>query len=984
MKNNSIEFLLNEYKEKFTLYSDFSLLIKNIITQLVLSQKLRFQMITSRPKDFSKLKEKINRKNKYAKLSEIEDLAGVRIVFYLESEKFEFVNILYQQFSECIVDMEYKYELGGYQASHFIFKLNKKRANLAEYRKFKNLKCELQVQSSLYHAWSEISHDIIYKTDNNRNGLEELGLKELEQDFQKLMGNIQELSVRLEDLNRKNKIMVVADRVFNNFLQDIQEAKTNDEIFEKMDILKDFSDKKVDVIFALIQIVLKKKPFDPVVIFEFEGKETYGKTHPDLIAKCIELLRRIYYFNPDEFLYLIAILINHVDKKIKKSSVKILEEFCEYRIEILERFGYAIQKKVLEFIKNWNFNQKLENIEFIATAAKNILCSSVMGVKETWNTTLIHHGAIQPNEELKVIRKDMIDLIGHLYEFSKSTNQKLALFHSLRNVIHTPIRGGYDESLTKMLAEDTLHVINTYEKMLFNNKAEMTAPIQVASEAEDTLYWIEKHGFYSLEASKIRKNLMDDRIFSIFFLLINDHRIYRDENLSLDLNYVIQKRQERINLTIEKIQENNIKQWISDLNVLAAENQLIDNGWYHHLKCDFLKVLSIKSPIIAERIFQDSLNEKSSLLKFSDGFMMGFKIGGQTALWNKFFRIIVSKKNPSLALAIPFSFFQLNYSELQPADLDLLNRLIMQTEEFSFLSQAEPNEQLHILIILSLINLYLANPKKIEKLIIKEIQKNPIFSDIYLKKLTYADGRKIDFSNWEERNVSSLSSFLIEVSDLDWELQNLLLSLSKSRQKPSLALDVFFDRLKKSEKNDISYTSIPFEINNNLKDFIVTSSETIVILQNWFNKIKEQEFSYHFHLLSFIEKLNISYKDILNPLLIKNDEENLSKILSLINFFYKNFDLEFCMEIVKKTKNQQILSVLKAWISTVGLVTGEYGEANAYENRVIELRKFEKDENNQVRKFVKKLIKDLENKTKHSKQKSDNDKIYGKIKYKEL
>lgn len=42
-------------------------------------------------------------------------------------------------------------------------KLKPDRTALPEYARFNDLCCEVQVQTTLNHAWSEMEHDIIYK-----------------------------------------------------------------------------------------------------------------------------------------------------------------------------------------------------------------------------------------------------------------------------------------------------------------------------------------------------------------------------------------------------------------------------------------------------------------------------------------------------------------------------------------------------------------------------------------------------------------------------------------------------------------------------------------------------------------------------------------------------------------------------------------------------------------------------------------------------
>ncbi len=90
-------------------------------------------------------------------------MAGIRIVFYLESDKNKFVHDLYQELTPKNLKLKERHIEKGYRSTHVIASLGQKRLILGEYRKFKGMKCEIQLTSALYHAWSEIEHDIFYK-----------------------------------------------------------------------------------------------------------------------------------------------------------------------------------------------------------------------------------------------------------------------------------------------------------------------------------------------------------------------------------------------------------------------------------------------------------------------------------------------------------------------------------------------------------------------------------------------------------------------------------------------------------------------------------------------------------------------------------------------------------------------------------------------------------------------------------------------------
>ncbi len=76
-------------------------------------------------------------------------------------------------------------ELGGLPYS----RISPKRIILNEYKRFKGLKCEIQLTSALYHAWSEIEHDIFYKPNLKIKEKQRETFMELKMELEKTMTN---------------------------------------------------------------------------------------------------------------------------------------------------------------------------------------------------------------------------------------------------------------------------------------------------------------------------------------------------------------------------------------------------------------------------------------------------------------------------------------------------------------------------------------------------------------------------------------------------------------------------------------------------------------------------------------------------------------------------------------------------------------------------------------------------------------------------
>lgn len=163
--DEKIEKILVEYREKLSLYGEYCIAVCNLLESLLRNDGYKYQL-SYRIKNADSLREKIQRKNSeskiYKHLSDIEDILGIRIVFYTEIDRKKFILKLTNELKKQ-VRFEEMVRISGYRSTHAIITFGAERTYLAEYLKFKGLKCEVQLTLILNHAWAEIEHDILYK-----------------------------------------------------------------------------------------------------------------------------------------------------------------------------------------------------------------------------------------------------------------------------------------------------------------------------------------------------------------------------------------------------------------------------------------------------------------------------------------------------------------------------------------------------------------------------------------------------------------------------------------------------------------------------------------------------------------------------------------------------------------------------------------------------------------------------------------------------
>lgn len=160
-----IEGILREYQKRYPVYEEFRGALHKVVEAFLKDKRYKYQ-ITSRTKSIERLKEKLLRKREegryYESLDEIEDLVGIRVIFYTERDRSRFLTEIKKEITGHM-RVEERIKANGYQASHLIMGFGPNRIQLSEYQHFANLKSELQVTSILHHAWAEIEHDLIYK-----------------------------------------------------------------------------------------------------------------------------------------------------------------------------------------------------------------------------------------------------------------------------------------------------------------------------------------------------------------------------------------------------------------------------------------------------------------------------------------------------------------------------------------------------------------------------------------------------------------------------------------------------------------------------------------------------------------------------------------------------------------------------------------------------------------------------------------------------
>jgi len=792
-----------------------------------------------------------------------------------------------------------------------------------------------------------------------------------------------------------------ADKYLADFsmeiLENVKKSKNNDSIFENLDLLQEFVYKVPKEAIAIVNTIIASEPLEPAVLHEFADGKLYGKTHKDLILKSVEIISRIRYIAPDDVLGLLAQLSLSADASVKKEALGIVKKISQYDYNILtkSKIGYSIQRKVLDFILTWSRDEQLRHFDFVETAARELLGSSVVGATNSLNEDAqyqltMHFGVVSPTDYLKKIRRDTIDFVYELYKTASDSKLRLKLVQVLDEATQTPMNVVYGEDVAKMVDDDIAYLESIYRKMIFGGEdGKMIAEPGIVSKIERRIYWNnknEKHKTAVLEA--LRKDILKDDFYKLFRLLVGDPTDYREEE---GWSVAEKKRDEEIDGIINLVADDQLDEWFGKFNKIASQYELVDEWKFTSFKNLLIRLAKAK-PQISEKLLEKSLANNSPFKKFIGNFLDGFRFVYNFDSWDRCVARMVDLKDAQLINDILFSlnlpFEEENFAKsTRNKDIDLLDDIANHKNKFSFIG--EKDDYLHRNALFSaLVRNFKYAPKRIDRLIVTEIKNNPSDPNLYLNGFSTAISRGlVSIKDLQTETVALLKEKMIDLSDMDWHIQGLLLEIGKQYGLKDV-LGVFKGRIdkdvnKKENGGRIAsdrYDAVPYHFNKDLVKFIDEQPEYINIASGWVFGMKPGWSNYNWDLSHFLRRVGAGFDKIVLSVIQKGGDENLTKTTIIINSFNGDF-LDLSMEIVKRTDNEKILSQVSSNMYSTGVVSGEYGIADAYKRKAESLKKYETDENDRVKKFAKSMIKNFLASEKRARQRADEEKQLRKIEF---
>jgi ppGpp synthetase/RelA/SpoT-type nucleotidyltranferase len=604
--------------------------------------KFRLQQVQHRAKSIDSLKKKLEDRNVLSTTTledDIKDLAGCRLIFYTNSDVTRFLQtgIIQDNFDVDWERTKIHYPVPGksdpddlFISHNYVVTLKGNRTSLPEYARLAGLACEVQVQTTLNHAWSEMEHDILYKAPK----LEGFGAKLFDAIKARLQTIMKthllpagyEFQKALDDFERLMSGKEILDR---GALKGLTECPDNNARVELLERFRDYVVPHYDdpasvypEIKDQLVAAIKAARVTKVRALETPFGNLPGATADRVVEIATEILRHLRYVSIEiTFDAICELFPGAQTDQERKYLLQMTEKLTEHNLDVWKQVGPAVQTIVLQQIRNLPKEQRDPLRPILREALGQILATEVEGMSSTYNTMTLHRGSVVPSVTLRKLRSDALDFLFDLYRTAASDGERHSTERTIFSATSMPIQANYSDNLLIDVLNDSVRVVDFYREIASGNGYE------ILQKAEDSILWLHRRSIgirndpkaneatlaavnkLSASIQQFRNVLDANKLFTIYKTLVGYDSVFPImwENENSDPAEEDEYRKARIDEFIAEISETNADEWLSIIR-RCAQTESNDAATFPNFG-EFLKKLSKAQPAVVLR-YIENLDEK--------------------------------------------------------------------------------------------------------------------------------------------------------------------------------------------------------------------------------------------------------------------------------------------------------------------------------------------------------------------------------------
>lgn len=987
---------LDEYQSKYLpLYEAFASTVRFILEQALQAADglPRPQSIQSRAKSVASVRRRLTEMGKLdTKTLDMDrrDLAGARLIFYTNNDVDRFLdsplvrdNFEIEEDSTKVHQPTPEKKGSRYRAIHYTVRLREDRIRLPEYQKYVGLRCEIQVQTILNHAWSETSHDIIYKTELG-DGYGSRAMKGIKGRFERIMDDyLLPAGFEIQKAQQEYERLLQGKELFDKDIAILLDnAQNNNERYDILSKLKDYAIPYYDDLPAaydglkgpLLRAARAARSSEAVPIETTFGDMPGFKA--DVVVRLIvEIVESLRYADVTGTLQLlIDIFRGESDDRIRQQIINAVKHLAEYNLKAYNQVGPTLQLSLIDHLEKMK-DADLDSVRPIALAVwTEALQSDITGTTWKSDSVVISTGTVPASAPLREVRDRAIKALFAAYDRSAIDTQRRDILAALDAATRTPHQGQYSNELLSITLQDAKRIVDFVAERAKSTSFELFQHLEhkflydyfhskpLIEDPENRFQCQPQAKALVASILAFRDTINANPDFIKYKVLVGFESVYPGnwEQEHFDFRGADQYRRAEADRYINEIDASNESDWFA-LIERCAQTKSNDMATFPVFG-DFIAKLSERKPDVADRLLTQASDD---LRSFLPGFLTGLARSSNCEIYERVLEneLAATKSLSSLAR-------HLRYAGVSNADLAarLLKRsievesvpaviecLVFTIQHYGTDKISAPDTFVH------------------DALTFLNARKNPrwVFEGWALQTV----------DNFYEKLTSENAALLLEnlsyVEKVDYHVEHVLARLADRWLEG--VWDFFGSRLAKEIENDDaeeSFEAVPFQFHDLNKPLSKDPQLAIKKGLAWFARDQRLfQFRGGRVLSNAFPNCSPEFAEALAEIVKGGGETEASFALAVLQNYHGQASTHVVLkEIVSLfSEDRRKMSAVRASIDSTGVVSGDLGFAEAWSLRKEQLAEWLKDERATVRAFAEKHIAEMERMiaTEHRRAESD-------------
>lgn len=905
----------------------------------------------------------------------IKDFAGCRVIFMTNSEmeSFHQIGLLRDHFN--IIDANIHHPVPGtktedqlFDSNNFLVELKPEKLAQEEFQKFTGMRCEIQVQTLLNHAWAEMGHDTIYKKPKLKGGLGHKAFERIQERMNEVMReHLIPAGHDFDKIARDFNRLVEANNAADETREKLRKATDNNirhDALETMDNLvipmydnlpEQFAELIPDLVAAVEQArAVPTKPIE-TAFGNFKGNSAHD------IAKQVGSILTDHRYYCDQQLILNAALTLYkgaTEANDRAIWIELGEKLAEHNLKVWKTQGPALQALILEFIVKMKPEERMAARDFLVPMLEAILSAEVSGTTSSFDSVTIHQGSVQPSEMLDRIRSDAMELLGQYLTEATTDLARKPILQALRKTGQNPHLGRHGDEVAVMVMRDGAIAANLIVRgadkygLGLKHWCESQAHHwhyavrDLRPDLNDKPEAVKAQQAVVSELIALRDSLNADPEYVLFKTLVGHDSVRPEawEGIAFDYEATEQWRKAQFPNIIESITVEDVTEWLTRLRQYLDLST--NDGAQYIVLDDFLKALATSKPDVGIALL-DGFEEE--LGRFVPSILKGLHTAGNNAIIERIAQWIADGR---FVLWLSFYYDDPATFELENVVAIMKNaiqagndRAVMQCMDIALRVFAEKPGGLIKRVFMPSVDYFVTrgNARWVNAMWLGGVK------PALLNELEAADAQKV------------LNSFE-KIDRIEHQATSVMAALAA--RYPELVIDFFGKRMQydRTESKDY-FEAIPYHLHSLSSVLSGHMRKLLDATSHWYAR----EPLYHQfgggRLMSLIfPGLPDELLETYDALVRDGNEQDIKFILSSLRCYEGNERIyTLCMNIVEKLQEDNpLLESVSSVLQVTGVLRGEFGYVEAQMAQKARLEPLLQDPREKVKTFASKKISELE------------------------